>query len=180
MRFLLSELAGDPLAAMARYVCPNFAELSDSLGDIAGERVGDWIRDAVVAVMGGQGDAFLDSQWLLEWEGWEDLRATLLTHDAAADADETDTIFRAISRHVRQLFMIATDNQDVPLKSDEDRLQELQLLGFKCGKGMVYGRNDCLADSLLQSMVPTHEIYQCLTCSFLREIHTSLKHAERF
>ncbi len=107
MRVLISELPCDPLAAIARHVCPNFAELSDSLGDIAGERVGDWIRDAVVAVMGGQGDAFLDSQWLLEWEGWEDLRATLLTHDAAADADEADTIFRAISRHVRQLFMIA-------------------------------------------------------------------------
>ena len=65
LRFLLPELQCASLAAMARYACPNFAELPDSLGDIAGERVGDWIRDAVVAVMGGQGDAFLDSQWLL-------------------------------------------------------------------------------------------------------------------
>ena len=159
---------------MARYACPNFAALSDSLGDIAGERVGDWIRDALVAVLGGEGDSFLDSQWLLQWEGWGDLRATLLTHDAAADAAETDTIFKAISRHVRQLFAIATDNEDVPLKSDEDRLQELALLGFKCGKGLVYGRSDCLGDSLLQSMVPTHDTLQSLTFSSLtKNTHTS-------
>ena len=73
-------------------------------------------------------------------------------HDAAADANETDTIFGALSRHVRLLFKIASDNEDVPLKSDEDRLKELELLGFKRGHGLVYGRNDCLADSLLQSM----------------------------
>ena len=137
---------------MERYVCQSFAELSDSLGDIAGERVGDWIRDSVVAVLGCAGDSFLDSGWLLEWEGWENLRAMLLMHDAAADANETDTIFGALSRHVRLLFKIASDNEDVPLKSDEDRLQELESLGLKRGHGLVYGRNDCLADSLLQSM----------------------------
>ena len=41
MKLLIAELPCDSLAAMARYVCQNFAELSDSLGDIAGERVGD-------------------------------------------------------------------------------------------------------------------------------------------
>ena len=63
--------------------CQSFAEISDSLGVIAGERVGDRIRNSVVAVLGSAGDAFLDSGWLLEWEGWEDLRETLLMHDAA-------------------------------------------------------------------------------------------------
>ena len=74
--------------------CQSFAELTALLGDIAGERVGDWLRNSVVAVLGSAGDAFLDSGWLLEWEGWEDLREKLLMHNAA-DWNETDTIFEA-------------------------------------------------------------------------------------
>ena len=54
---------------------------------------------------------------------------------------------------MRKLLKIASDNQDVPLKLDEDRLMELELLGFRRGHGLVHGRNDCLTDSLLQSMV---------------------------
>ena len=115
---------------MARHVCQSFAELSDSLGDIAGERVGDWIRDAVIAVMGLVGAASLDSAWLLEWLGWEDLRAQLLMHDDDGSAEATDAIFAVLARYLRKLFKIASDNADVPVKTDEDRLQELELPGL--------------------------------------------------
>ena len=138
---------------MAPYVSQSFAELSDSLGFIAGERVGDMIRDAVVMVLGPDGDSFLDSGWLLQWEGWAHLRETLLMHETAVDHSDTDTVFAAISCHVRLLLKIASDNEDVPLKSDASRLQELEQTGLKLGTGLVYGRNDCLADSLLQCMV---------------------------
>ena len=138
---------------MAQDLCESFAALSDSLGHIAGERVGDCIRDAFVAVMGLDGAAFLDSAWLLEWEGWENLRVQLLMHEDDDSAAATDAVFAMLSRYLRKLFKIASDNADVPLKSDEDRVQELQLYGLQRGQGLVFGRNDCLADSFLQSMV---------------------------
>ena len=83
---------------MAQDLFPSFAELFNSLGDIAGERVGDWIRDAVIAVMSVVGAAYLDSAWLLEWGGWGDLRAQLLMHDDDGSAGATDAIFAELAR----------------------------------------------------------------------------------
>ena len=123
---------------MERYVWPSFAELSNSLGDIADLRVGDLVRDAAVGVTGLAADAFLDRECLLQWEGWEDLRTTLLMHDAAADAAETDFVCGAICRSVRKLLKIASDYEDAPLKSGVIRLQELVLRSFMCGCRSVF------------------------------------------
>ena len=137
---------------MARYVCASFAELSDSFGDLAGQPVGDRIRDYVVDQLGQDGEALLDSGWVLEWEGWNDVRETVRLHDAAEDGSDPEAVYEEVKAHMHRLLQIASDNQDVPLKSDEDRLEELELMGLRRGRGLVHGRNDCLADSLLQSM----------------------------
>ena len=55
--------------------------------------------------------------------------------------------------------MLVAQNADVRLATDEDRLEELRRQGFKRCDGRVWGRNDCMADSmtfvLLHVFVPS-------------------------
>ena len=129
---------------MPRPVCHKFEELSDSFGSIDGERVGDWIRIALMPDLPFATDAVLDSEWLLEWKGWDDIKLMLST---------TDATLSELGPYMRGLLEIAGDNEATPYVSDPRKALQLDKVGLKIGKSLVHGRDDCLADSLLQAMV---------------------------
>ena len=71
-------------------------------------------------------------------------------------ADESVALELAVSfcaEKVRTFLLLVAQNADVALRTDSERLEELRRDGFDRRVGRVWGRNDCMADSLLQLLI---------------------------
>jgi hypothetical protein len=94
------------------------------------------------------------SAWLVAWPRWEVFAEEVLV---AAGRSEDFSITASLNilamrelLFALQRFLIARD-KDRP--SDQMKLRSLQAMGFKWAHGEVWGRNNCLADSLLQLLI---------------------------
>ena len=75
----------------------------------------------------------------------------------AQGLDDPDAAFEIAEAYcteaVRTFLLLAAQNADVRLRTDAERLNELQRGGLDRRVGRVWGRNDCCADSLLQLLI---------------------------
>ena len=95
------------------------------------------------------------ADWSIKWEGWARLVAQLLKVLAAGRADAVEEAFGYVSEAVRRFLFLAESavNEHVAFPTDEERKEQLESEGWELRKGNVWGRGDCLADSLLQLLI---------------------------
>ena len=130
----------------------SWPEIATALDDVAGTNLSDFIEVVVDSAMSKEeGLHVLASPWSTTWEGWRELKDELSTKLAIGLLGDIDACTVA-EKYLKRFFRIVTDNEDVLAKSDEDRLLELKARGLRRERGLVFGRNDCLSDSLLQCM----------------------------
>ena len=91
------------------------------------------------------------SDWCSEWHGWGEFASGLCELSLGSD-DADIAVFALLQSTLKRFLCISCADQDLPLMFCEDRLDELQRGGYALCRSNVYGRNDCLADPLLQLM----------------------------
>ena len=105
--------------------------------------------------------ALSGEQWLLDWERW-----AVFVGEVRAEAQTWSAGFLVIhARHVIKEFFFALRRVVLSqqagwqehTRSDAEALGSLQAAGFRHVVGQVWGRNQCLADSLLQTLI-AHEL----------------------
>ena len=127
---------------------------------LCGLQLSEDIVDAVVGEMQvrvGEGLAweFAESSWLSAWPRWEVFAEEV---QVALQTWETDLavmhVAPLISGLLFALFRYALQQKHMTVNTgDEGMLAELGAAGWVRRDGMVWGENDCLADSLLQLLI---------------------------
>ena len=139
-------------------VFTDFHEFCSTLPMITGDNLGNILRAQLEHELPSCDVLqLINSNWSREWRGWIEFGEAV--HQAARLSEEERedwVLSQLVVGHLRKFIRIAQDNVDLPIQSDEERLVSLSLQGLNAGRGLVYGRNDCLADSLLQSLVHAH------------------------
>ena len=99
----------------------------------------------------------LNAQWSHDWEGW-----ALLAQEVAVLKDLPEDLYIELAMYfiaprLRHFLRLAEQHGQAPnFLSDKERVAELRALGWNedwWRRGEVWGRNDCLADSLLQLLI---------------------------
>ena len=104
--------------------------------------------------LGDRAEQTVNESWSQEWYGWTELAGQI--SEVQSLEDETVALELAgffCAEKVRTFLLLVAQNADVPLRTDEERLAELRRDGFERRVGRVWGRNDCMADSLLQLLM---------------------------
>ena len=97
----------------------------------------------------------VSADWSISWEGWARLAVQLSNVLGAGRADATDVAFGCVSETVRRFLLLAESavNVAVAFPTDMERKAQLETEGWELREGSVWGRGDCLADSLLQLLI---------------------------
>ncbi len=91
----------------------------------------------------------LEADWSAAWGGWTELAAELNLADEQGNFWDVAT--SSTHNVLRRFLRLAVANRNVTVLSDQARQAELRtVFHLVRGQGRVYGRSDCLADSLLQ------------------------------
>jgi hypothetical protein len=114
--------------------------------------IGSSIRAALTAEFGARVKHVVGSEWSSAWGGWEELRLLDEQFHSLSDADYIAHCRRPVDSLVRRFMHVAFDNCDVAVRSEAQAIRDLRSR-FDMGVGVIWGNNECLADSLLQLMV---------------------------
>ena len=123
------------------------------------ERAG--LGDGLVAVLHGNSGSrsAVEADFSENWEGWAELVLALRGMESMRDDEFIECASVSISETLRRFLRLAEGDVSVRMDfpSDMERLVELEREGWERRDGQVWGRSDCLADSLLQLLV-AHDI----------------------
>ena len=131
--------------------CPVFEFLSER---VLFHNMGVGVIATLRRELGGRVAETVNESWSQEWYGWTELAGQI--SEVQGLADETLALDLAVafcSEKVRTFLLLVAQNADVALRTDAERLEELRRDGFERRLGRVWGRNDCMADSLLQLLI---------------------------
>ena len=114
---------------------------------------GDWAAQIVSALQSDFGPEeatrLLEADWSRDWNGWRELVGVLQELEPVGEL--WDVAWLEVTECLRRFVRLADQNGEVPTLTEHQRLQQLaSQRGLERGRGEVYGRNDCLTDSLLQ------------------------------
>ena len=117
----------------------------------------------------------LSQEWSWNWVGWDSRHP-----DGSPNRDDGDGLYQVVEKYrqceegdlgepvllalhdvVRRHIQLAHLHSAVEHISDEQKEAALLRQGLKVGKGKVWGRNNCLPDSLLQLMQESGIIARC-------------------
>ncbi len=123
-------------------------------GALRGPLLGEWpgplkgiIEQFLETVFGAD---HLDNLMRIEWHGWQRLAIAVLMNQPQAQEVQVERGLEAIKAELRLFLPIAGDNmKEIVAGREHDHLQRLLHTDrLKKGVGQVWGRNDCMADSL--------------------------------
>jgi hypothetical protein len=113
--------------------------------------LGQELRDHLILI---NAEPMVNAEWSQTWEGWAELvwrvrRLYELPEDRFIEEARV-----CVAAKLQHFLRIAPGLcEQLRVMSDKARIDQLKREGWKFGKGEVWGRNDCLADSLLQLLV---------------------------
>jgi hypothetical protein len=112
----------------------------------------DGVQACLEELFGGQNAKKIMST---SWAGWETLAGEVMSHQIFEPHDRMQADFLALQKAMLAFLPIAGDNyKDITAGKEAEHLKRLQRdKKMKKGKGEVWGRNDCLAESLLQMLL---------------------------
>ena len=131
--------------------CPVFEFLA---GNVLLHDMGVGVIVSLQRELGDRAEQTVNESWSQEWYGWTELAGQI--SEVQGLEDETVALELAglfCAEKVRTFLLLVAQNADVPMRTDEERLAELRRDGFERRVGRVWGRNDCMADSLLQLLM---------------------------
>ena len=134
-----------PLASLGGALCgPLSGELPAPLHGV--------IEDCLESIFGS---CQLEKLMRIEWAGWQRLATTVLLNLSLDDEVRVERGLDAIKVEMPAFLRIAGDNmKEITAGREDKHLQRLLHADrLKRGDGQVWGRNDCMADSLLQTLI---------------------------
>lgn len=112
----------------------------------------------------------------IERAHWSEVVARLLESTGLGAEERVGACLRILLEALQRFLPIAGDNmREITAAREEQRQQQLKRDGWVKGRGEAHGRNDCLADSLLQSLshagvLPHYSIqHRCEACRLNRQ-----------
>ena len=95
----------------------------------------------------------IDAEWSRDWAGWRELAEYAMGQAWQSDEAYLEALIPQVAEVVKRFLMLAVQNSDEVLGSEEERLRALNERGFKRGVGHTFAENNCLTDSILQLLV---------------------------
>jgi hypothetical protein len=118
--------------------------------------------DVVVPLLGelqqifGQGVAWelAQSDWLVAWPRWDNFAEEfLIAAGRCGGGSLSDPVSLMLLRELLFALQRFVRNRSVGRLTDQGKIDALRALGFEWSHGEIWGKNNCLADSILQLLI---------------------------
>ncbi len=114
------------------------------------------LRHALEKIIGASYETQLDVERLKDWSAWEEVALELTKSGNMSLGTLNNFLLRLSAR-------LPTDaSLTLPVRSDEERMVELRKEGWARDRGQTWGRNDCMADTLLQ-LLAFHGVFDAIS-----------------